>query len=300
MRMLVLVALGLAGCAQLQAQRGPSWLRAQQGWMADRIVCLGHSGADGGVRAADWAAARCTAGIANAWLNPIIDKQIADRAKAKRTFEVLGRLAKVTDRYTDPATGEVVSRMELTAEEVDRQLQRELMEEQDLLGLMRPEIAKGAKGLKAKPMDPPWLKDRWAKLEPQAELSERVRKDLEAQEAARLEAAQAADAKDEEKVVVEPQSSAAAPNGEKAELKNNAVKADDQPAAKKSAKETPEAIKPKSKSAGSPPAAAKKPPAAAKKPPSAAKKKSEKTEKPKTKSKAKPAPKAVKPPAKKD
>ncbi len=157
MRMLVLVALGLVGCAQFQAQRGPSWLRAQQGWTADRIVCLGHSGADGGVRAADWAAARCTAGIANAWLNPIIDKQIPDRARAKRTFEVLGRLAKVTDRYTDPATGEVVSRMELTAEEIDRQLQRELMEEQELLGLMRPEIAKGAKGVKAAPMDPPWL-----------------------------------------------------------------------------------------------------------------------------------------------
>ena len=55
--------------AQIQAQQGPSWLRAQQGWTSDRIVCLGHSGADGGVRAADHAAARCTAGYATAWLN---------------------------------------------------------------------------------------------------------------------------------------------------------------------------------------------------------------------------------------
>ena len=292
MRMLVLVALGLAGCAQFQAQRGPSWLRAQQGWTADRIVCLGHSGADGGVRAADWAAARCTAGVANAWLNPIIEKQIADSAKAKRTFVVLGRLAKVTDRYTDPATGEVVSRMELTAEEVDRQLQRELMDAQEVLAALRPEIAKGAKGIKAAPMDPPWLKDQWAKLEPQAELSERVRKDLEAQEAARLEAAQAADAKDEEKANPEQDKSKAAATDPKVEAKDKVTKDGDQPVAKPVNAE-PKATKPKKPSGASQPTSAKKTTPKAKT-------KSAKTEKPKTKSKAKSAPKAAKPPAKKD
>ena len=306
MRMLVLVALGVAGCAQFQVQRGPSWLRAQQGWIADRIVCLGHSGADGGVRAADWAAARCTAGIANAWLNPIIDKQIADRTKAKRTFEVLGRLAKVTDRYTDPATGEVVSRMELTADEVDRQLQRELMEEQELLGLMRPEIAKGAKGIKADPMDPPWLKDRWAKLEPQAELSERVRKDLEAQEAARLEAAQAADTKDEEKLVAPQEASKNGQPDASSEMGKASAKTGDQappaPAAKKQAKAEPKDEKPQKKSAAPAPAPAKKAPAAKKSNPSTSEqaKTQGKAEKPEAKGKAKPAAKVVKPPAKKD
>ena len=38
--------------------------------------------------------------------------------------------------------------------------------------------------MKASPLDPPWLKEGWAKLEPQAELSEAVRKDLEAQKCA--------------------------------------------------------------------------------------------------------------------
>ena len=159
----VMVVFG--GCAQLQAQRGPSWLQAEQGWTSDRIVCLGHSGADGGVRAADWAAARCTAGIANAWLNPAISAKIKEQAKAERTFIALTRLAKVTDRYTDPATGEVVSRMELTAEEVDRQLQREFMDEQEVLASLQVQIAQGAKGAKGDPMDPLWLKDQWAKLD---------------------------------------------------------------------------------------------------------------------------------------
>ena len=79
MRMLVLVALGLAGCVQFQAQRGPSWLRAQQGWTADRIVCLGHSGADGGVRAADWAAARCTA-LARFVVAAVVSTQLGSSA----------------------------------------------------------------------------------------------------------------------------------------------------------------------------------------------------------------------------
>jgi hypothetical protein len=188
MKRFLSMMLVVGGCAQLQAQRGPNWLQAEQGWISDRIVCLGHSGADGGVRAADWAAARCTAGIANTWLNQAISANIKEQAKAERAFIALTRLAKVTDRYTDPATGEVVSRMELTAEEVDRQLQREFMDEQELLGPLRAEIAQGAKGVKAEPMDPKWLKDQWAKLEPQAELSERVRQDLEAQEAAQAEA----------------------------------------------------------------------------------------------------------------
>lgn len=201
MRLWIWASILTAGCAQIQAQQGPSWLRAQQGWTSDRIVCLGHSGADGGVRAADHAAARCTAGYATAWLNPAIAQSIDDAAQAQRTIAALGRLAKVTARYTDPATGEVVSKMELTADEVDRQLQRELMDNQELLDALRPEIAKGASGVKASPLDPPWLKEGWAKLEPQAELSEAVRKDLEAQEAARA-AEQAADEKDESKAEV--------------------------------------------------------------------------------------------------
>jgi len=208
------------GCAQLQAQRGPSWLQAEQGWISDRIVCLGHSGADGGVRAADWAAARCTAGMANAWLNPAISANIKEQAKAERTFIALTRLAKVTDRYTDPATGEVVSRMELTAEEVDRQLQRELMDEQEVLASLQVQIAQGAKGVKGDPMDPPWLKDQWAKLEPQAELSERVRQDLEAQEAAQAEAKksdQEAAAKGEDEALASPaQPAPAAPSADPA------------------------------------------------------------------------------------
>ena len=57
--------------------------------------------------------------------------------------------------------------MELTADEVDRQLQRELMDNQELLDALRPEIAKPS-GVKASPLDPPWLKEGWAKLEPQA------------------------------------------------------------------------------------------------------------------------------------
>ena len=52
----------------------------------------------------------------------------------------------MTARYTDPATGEVVSKMELTADEVDRQLQRELMDNQELLDALRPEIAKARAG----------------------------------------------------------------------------------------------------------------------------------------------------------
>ena len=217
MKRFLSMMLVLGGCAQLQAQRGPSWLQAEQGWISDRIVCLGHSGADGGVRAADWAAARCTAGLANAWLSPVISSKIKAQAKADRTFIALTRLAKVTDRYTNPATGEVVSRMELTAEEVDRQLQREFMDEQELLGSLRPEIAQGAKGVKAEPMAPKWLKDQWAKLEPQAELSERVQRDLEAQEAAQVESKKAEE-KTEEKA---PAASTppAAPNAEPAAQK---------------------------------------------------------------------------------
>jgi hypothetical protein len=240
------------GCAQLQAQRGPSWLQAEQGWTSDRIVCLGHSGADGGVRAADWAAARCTAGVANAWLNPIIATKITNQAKAKRTFIVLARLAKVTDRYTDPATGEVVSRMELTAEEVDRQLQRELMDEQEVLASLQVQIAQGAKGVKGDPMDPPWLKDQWAKLEPQAELSERVRQDLEAQEAAQAEAKksdQEAAAKGEDEALASPaQPAPAAPSADPAAKPPAQSKVDPakpSPAASPAGKAAPETSKTK-------------------------------------------------------
>jgi hypothetical protein len=189
MKSLLWVTLFSAGCAQLQAQRGPSWLSAESGWTADRVVCLGHSGADGGVRDADWAAARCTAGYAQAWLTPAIEAHVKEDDRRKRTFIALARLAKVVERYENPASGEVTSRMELTQEEVDRQIQREFMDEQELLAGLRLKIGEGLSAKKqTAATDPVWLKARWAKIEPIADLPEKVRAELAAQEAAAKEA----------------------------------------------------------------------------------------------------------------
>ncbi len=284
MKPLALLLLVASGCAQLQAQRGPSWLRAQSGWTADRIVCLGHSGADGGVRDADWAAARCTAGYAQAWLKPAIESQVKEEARRKRAFVALARLAKVTDRYENPATGEVSSRMVLTQEEVDRQLQREFMDEQDVLAGLRAKVGTGlAAGTQAAAVDPLWLKTSWAKIEPPAALPEKVRAELAAQEAAKK-------AKEEAKSKAgepgQPAGDKAKPSGAEAAPKAPPAK----PAAKPAAKSAKKSTKPGA------PAAAKKAVKAGKKPPAKAKSPAKKVAPTKpAKKKAKPSKESKKP-----
>ena len=292
MKPLLWVTILATGCAQLQAQRGPSWLRAKSGWTADRIVCLGHSGADGGVRDADWAAARCTAGYAQAWLQPAIDAHVKEEARRKRAFIALARLAKVTERYENPASGEVTSRMELTQEEVDRQIQREFMDEADALAGMRAKISEGVVTEKAiTSIDPVWLKASWAKIEPVAELPDKVRAELAAQEAAAKEST----AKGEDKAAATTGSTAKPASDGKAAAPK-AGKPSAKPATKPKAKPGTAATKKPTK-AGKPKAPAKKTKPKAKPKTPAAKKPADKKA-PKTKPKPggaakKPAPKAA-------
>jgi hypothetical protein len=160
---LLLFALVFSGCAQIQARRAPAWTQNADGWRAEGLVCVGHSGPDGGVHAADFAAARCTAGFAKAWLKPLVSS-LPDE-QAERMMLVLMRLAKVSERWEDPASGETVSRMQLTLEEVDRQLQRELMEQPELLATMRAALSSGPKaGAATAPIEPPWLQEKWATI----------------------------------------------------------------------------------------------------------------------------------------
>ncbi len=280
MKPLALVLVVASGCAQLQAQRGPSWLGAASGWTTDRIVCVGKSGSDGGVRAADWAAARCTAGYAQAWLKPAIESQVKEEAKRKRTFIALARLAKVTDRYENPASGEVTSRMVLTQEEVDRQLQREFMDEQDVLAGLRAKVGTGlAAGTQAAAVDPLWLKTSWAKIEPAAALPEKVRAELAAQEAAKKSKEEA---KSKAGELGQPAGDKAKPSGAEA-----APKA---PTAKPAAKSAKKSTKPGA------PAAAKKAVKAGKKLPPKAKSPAKKVAPAKpAKKKAKPAKESKKP-----
>jgi hypothetical protein len=166
MMRLLLLALTLSSCAQIQTQRAPAWTQSVDGWRGDGLVCIGHSGPDGGVHAADFAAARCTAGFAVAWLKPLVSS-LPDE-QAERMMLILMRLPKVSDRWEDPASGEVASRMQLTVEEVDRQLQRELMEQPELLATMRQRLNSGPKtGVTTAPTELPWLQEKWATIKSQ-------------------------------------------------------------------------------------------------------------------------------------
>ena len=165
----IALTLCFTGCAQLQAQRQPSWIQAETAWTAERLICMGHSGADGGVRAADYAAARCTAGYGKAWIEPAVAAAVEDAERRERIALTLLRLAKVSDRYTDPGTGQVTSRMQLTFEELDRQAQRELEGEAEALERLRKGLKSGpAPGVSTAPVDPKWAPERWAKLRPAA------------------------------------------------------------------------------------------------------------------------------------